>query len=72
VTHNHHRDDVVDLFRDAFRYFEDLDRHPERALRHVGSPRAIKETESRPAVAEERSAVERAGYTMPRGSKSPS
>jgi transposase len=38
VTHNHHRDDVVDLFRDAFRYFEDLDRHPGWALRHLGSP----------------------------------
>jgi hypothetical protein len=41
VTHNHHRDDVVDLFRDAFRYFEDLDGVPERALRHIGSPFAI-------------------------------
>jgi hypothetical protein len=42
VTHNHHRDDVVDLFRDGVpfgsRYFEDLDRHPELALRHLGSP----------------------------------
>jgi hypothetical protein len=38
VTHNHHRDDVVDLFRDVFRCFADLDRHPERALRHIASP----------------------------------
>jgi hypothetical protein len=41
VTHNHHRDDVVDLFRDGApfgsRYLEDLDRHPERALRHIRS-----------------------------------
>jgi hypothetical protein len=41
VTHNHHRDDVVDLFRDAFRYFEGLDAHPERALCHIASPFAI-------------------------------
>jgi hypothetical protein len=41
VTHNHHRDQVVDLFRDAFRYFEGLDTHPERALRHIASPFAI-------------------------------
>jgi hypothetical protein len=32
VTHDHHRDNVVDLFRDA---------HPERALRHIGSPFAL-------------------------------
>jgi transposase len=38
VTHNHHRDDVVDLFRDAYRHFAGLDAHPERALRHIGSP----------------------------------
>jgi hypothetical protein len=38
VAHNHHRDDVIDLYRDAFRYFDDLDAHPERALRHIGSP----------------------------------
>jgi hypothetical protein len=42
VTHNHHRADVVELFRDGVpfgsRYFEDLDAHPERALRHIGSP----------------------------------
>ncbi len=44
VTHNHHRDDVVDLFRDAKRFFADLDAHPDRALRHIGSPFAIKET----------------------------
>jgi DDE superfamily endonuclease len=43
VTHNHHRDQVVDLYRDAFQYFEDLDRHPERALQHIGSPFAIQE-----------------------------
>jgi len=41
VTHNHHRDAVVDLFRDARRYFADLDAHPERALRHIGSPFAF-------------------------------
>jgi hypothetical protein len=38
VTHNHHRDAAVDLFRDAFRYFADLDAQPERALRHIASP----------------------------------
>jgi hypothetical protein len=43
VTHNHHRDNVVDLYRDAFTYFEDLDEEPERALRHIGSPFAIRE-----------------------------
>jgi hypothetical protein len=41
VTHNHHRDAVVDLFRDAFRYFADLDAHPARALRHIASPFAL-------------------------------
>jgi hypothetical protein len=49
VTHNHHRDNVVDLFRDAFRHFEDLDRHPERALRHIASPFAL--TEAPPRLA---------------------
>jgi hypothetical protein len=43
VTHNHHRDNVVDLYRDAFTYFADLDEEPERALRHIGSPFAIRE-----------------------------
>jgi hypothetical protein len=42
VAHNHHRDSVVDLFRDAVRYFEDLDLRPERALRHLGRPFAIR------------------------------
>jgi hypothetical protein len=41
ATYNHHRDEVVDRFRDAFRYFDDLDAHPERALRHIASPFAI-------------------------------
>jgi hypothetical protein len=48
------RDDIVDLFRDAFRYFEDLDAHPERALRHLGSPfatRSCQATRCRPATA---------------------
>ena len=49
MTHNHHRDDVVDLFRDAFRYFEDLDLCPERALRHLGSPFAIRTGNARSA-----------------------
>jgi transposase len=44
VTHNHHRAEVVDLFRDAFRYFAELDAHPARALRHLGSPFAIQES----------------------------
>jgi transposase len=43
VTHNHHRENVADLFRDAFRYFEELDLNPDRALRHLGSPFALKE-----------------------------
>jgi transposase len=38
VTHNHHRDNVVDLYRDAIEYFQDEDKHPDRALRHIGSP----------------------------------
>jgi transposase len=40
VTHNQW-ENVVNLFRDAYRYFEDLDAHPERALRHIGGPFAI-------------------------------
>jgi hypothetical protein len=38
VTHNHHRDNAADLYRDAIEYFQDEDNHPERALRHIGSP----------------------------------
>jgi DDE superfamily endonuclease len=41
VTHNHQRDNVVDLYRDAFAYFEEEDKHPDRVLRHIGSPFAI-------------------------------
>lgn len=43
VTHNHHRGNVVDLFRDANRYFADLDAEPERVLRSIASPFACKE-----------------------------
>lgn len=46
VTHNHHRDNPADLYRDAYRHFEDLDKHPERALRHIGSPFATQEDSS--------------------------
>jgi DDE superfamily endonuclease len=38
VTHNHHRDNAADLYRDAIEYFQDEDTHPERTLRHIGSP----------------------------------
>lgn len=38
VTHNHHRDNAADLYRDAIEYFQDEDLHPARALRHIGSP----------------------------------
>ena len=38
VTHNHHRDNAADLYRDAIEYFQDEDTHPDRALRHIGSP----------------------------------
>jgi DDE superfamily endonuclease len=37
VTHNHHRGDMWDLYTDTEAYFDDLDRHPEQALRHIGS-----------------------------------
>jgi transposase len=43
VTHNHHRDKVSDLLSDAFSYFEDLDAHPDRVLRHIASPFALTE-----------------------------
>ncbi len=38
VTHNHHRDNAADLYRDAIEYFQEEDKHPARALRHIGSP----------------------------------
>jgi DDE superfamily endonuclease len=38
VTHNHHRDHAADLYRDAMEYFQEADNHPDRALRHIGSP----------------------------------
>lgn len=40
VTHNHHRDDMVDLYHDALAYFDELDNDPQRVLRHIGSPYA--------------------------------
>jgi hypothetical protein len=50
VTHNHHRDNAADLYRDAIEYFQDEDNHPDRALRHIGSPFAT-EPESRRLIA---------------------
>lgn len=38
VTHHHHRDNAADLYRDAIAYFQDEDKHPDRALRHIESP----------------------------------
>jgi transposase len=38
VTHNHHRDTLVELHQDAQTYFADLDAAPEKVLAHVGSP----------------------------------
>lgn len=38
VTHNHHRDDLWTLYQDAEKYFYQLDRQPNRALKHIGSP----------------------------------
>lgn len=50
VTHNHHRDNAADLYRDAIEYFQDEDLHPDRALRHIGSPFAT-DPESRRLIA---------------------
>lgn len=50
VTHNHHRDNAADLYRDAIEYFQDEDKHPDRALRHIGSPFAT-DPESRRLIA---------------------
>ncbi len=47
VTHNHHRDKVVDLYQDAIDYFQAEDQHPERALSHIGSPFATDKETSR-------------------------
>jgi hypothetical protein len=49
LTHNN-RDNVVEFFRDAFRYFEGLDAAPDRALRHIGSPFPIRD-DSRTLIA---------------------
>lgn len=43
VTHNHHRAHFIDLVGDARTYFVTLDARPDEALRHVGSPFAIKQ-----------------------------
>jgi hypothetical protein len=42
VTHNHHRDDIWSLYADADQHFTYLEAEPERALRHIGSPFAIR------------------------------
>ncbi len=41
VTHNHHREALIDLYEDARAHFAALDRDPQRVLRHVGSPAAL-------------------------------
>lgn len=38
VTHNHHRDDLVGFYADAWSYFAGLDQAPDRVLAHLGSP----------------------------------
>jgi len=38
VTHNHHRDTLVDLYQDARTYFAGLDAAPGQVLAHLGSP----------------------------------
>jgi transposase len=38
VTHNHHRDTMVELYQDARAYFAALDRAPRRVLRQLASP----------------------------------
>lgn len=38
VTHNHHRDSLVDLHQDAQTYLANLDAAPDRVLAHMGSP----------------------------------
>ena len=38
VTHNHHRTDPWDLYRDVDAFFDELDADPARALRHIGGP----------------------------------
>jgi hypothetical protein len=46
VTHNHHRDNLYDLYRDALRYFDGLDAVPRVVLRHLGSPLARADQEA--------------------------
>jgi transposase len=38
VTHNHHRDTLLDLYADLETYCDGWDRDPQRVLRHLGSP----------------------------------
>lgn len=46
VTHNHHRDQLYDLYLDADRYFVGLDALPQTVLRHLGSPLTPSELEA--------------------------
>lgn len=48
VTHNHHRDDSVDLYHDTEGYFARLDLDPNLALQHIGSPFATTQPNKRP------------------------
>jgi DDE superfamily endonuclease len=38
VTHNHHRQEMVGLIRDAHTHFQGLQADPAAVLRHIGSP----------------------------------
>jgi len=38
VTHNHHRDRLIDFHQDAHDYFAILDAEPDKVLTQMGSP----------------------------------
>lgn len=40
ITHNHHRDAMLDLYHDLLAYGDALDANPACVLRHIGSPSA--------------------------------
>lgn len=40
ITHNHHRDSMLDLYHDLLAYGDALDADPARVLQHLGSPGA--------------------------------
>jgi len=50
VTHNHHREDFTDLLADLKTEFDTLSQNPVAVLAHIGSPFALGDEPTQPAV----------------------